>query len=440
MDATVAPFSAAGTLRAPSSKSQAHRLLVCSAIAPGPTTLTCPDVSQDVAATISCLEALGCRVSREGNALRVVPLPGTGATDNLRQAVPDADLDCRESGTTWRIMLALLAALGSGGRLHASGRLAERPVAPLRDQLCAHGAAVSAAGSNPLEVSGSLRPGRFELPGDVSSQFASALMLCAPLLAGPVEVLVRRPVASAPYLDMTADALRLFGAGVVRADGTCADGAAADAWLVSAPHGLVSPGEARVGGDWSAAAFWLAADGLGGEVGVRGLDPESRQADRLVVGMLGRMGVRVACHGGTWLREGPSEPRGAVLDVTASPDLVPPLAAVAALARGTTEFVGASRLRDKESDRIASVTGALRALGADADETPDGLVVRGATSLRGGTVDPCGDHRIAMMACVLATRCESPVTVLGAQCVAKSYPRFLDDLRAVGADVRREGR
>ena len=430
MDATVAPFSAAGTLRAPSSKSQAHRLLVCSAIAPGPTTLTCPDVSQDVAATISCLEALGCRVSREGNALRVVPLPGTGATDNLRQAVPDADLDCRESGTTWRIMLALLAALGSGGRLHASGRLAERPVAPLRDQLCAHGAAVSAAGSNPLEVSGSLRPGRFELPGDVSSQFASALMLCAPLLAGPVEVLVRRPVASAPYLDMTADALRLFGAGVVRADGTCADGAAADAWLVSAPHGLVSPGEARVGG----------ADGLGGEVGVRGLDPGSRQADRLVVGMLGRMGVRVACHGGTWLREGPSEPRGAVLDVTASPDLVPPLAAVAALARGPTEFVGAPRLHDKESDRIASVTGALRALGADADEMPEGLVVRGATSLRGGTVDPCGDHRIAMMACVLATRCESPVTVLDAQCVAKSYPRFLDDLRAVGADVRREGR
>ena len=437
MNVTIHPGPLTGEVVAPSSKSEAHRALICAAFSPGGTDLACTSTSADIEATVSCLEALGARVARTRRGFRVRPVPGSSATDNLPEPVRGATLDCGESGSTLRFMLPVVCALGCGGSLVGHGRLPERPLSPLYERLVEHGASISPQGSNPLEVRGRMAPGRYELPGNVSSQYVSGLLLAAALLRAPVEVLVTEPVESRPYIDLTVSVLERFGVEVTCSHGASERGAAALVYDVCATKGLVSPGTFEVGGDWSNAAFWFAAGAIGNGVAVRGLDTASAQGDRAILAALSLLGARVLRSAeGAAVR--PDALRGATLDVRDCPDLVPPLAAVAALASGTTRIVGASRLRLKESDRIETVSAALRALGASVETSDDGLVVTGSERLSGGTVDAANDHRIAMLAAVVATRCAAPTTIVGAECVEKSYPRFFEDLASLGGRVETE--
>ncbi len=438
LNITVQPGALTGEVRAPASKSEAHRALICAAFAPGTTDLACSTTSADIDATVRCLEALGARVARTRVGFRVRPIPGSSATDNVPSPHVSATLDCGESGSTLRFMLPVACALGTGASLVGRGRLPERPLSPLYEELVAHGAELSPQGQMPLEVAGRLRPGRYELPGNVSSQYVSGLLLAAPLLRAPVEVVVTEPVESRPYIDLTAYVLERFGVEVTCERRMPDSGRGALAWDVCAPNGLTSPGPLEVGGDWSNAAFWFAAGALGASgVAVRGLDPRSAQGDRRILAALSLLGAHVLrSPEGAAVR--PGRLRGAVMDVSDCPDLVPPLAAVAACAEGTTRICGAARLRLKESDRLETVTAALRALGGSATVTEDGLVIEGRAQLSGGTVDAANDHRIAMMAAVLAARCASPVTILGAECVDKSYPRFYEDLTSLGGAWQKE--
>lgn len=438
MNAVIEPGPLTGEVLAPSSKSEAHRLLVCAALAPGTTDIDCTTTSQDIDATAGCLEALGARVARTRLGFRVSPIPGTSATDNLPEARRGALLDCGESGSTLRFLLPVVAALGCGARLTGRGRLPERPLSPLYEELVAHGAELSPQGAMPLAVGGRLRPGRFSLPGNVSSQYVSGLLLAAPLMGAPVEVVVTEPVESRPYVDITVAALESFGVEVGESAATAEDGSPARSFVVSAPRGLSSPGAVSVGGDWSNAAFWLAAGAIGGEgVAVRGVDVKSPQGDRQVLGALALLGARVL-RGAEGAACSPDRLSGRTIDVRSCPDLVPPLAAVAALAEGTTRITGAARLRIKESDRLATVSAAINALGGRVDEADDGLVIEGVPELAGGTVDAANDHRIAMMSAILATRCSGPTTIVGAECVAKSYPAFFEDFASLGGHVTKE--
>ena len=438
MNATIYPGALTGEVLAPSSKSEAHRALICAAFAPGITDLVCTSTSADIDATVSCLEALGARVARTREGFRVRPVPGSSATDNIPEPARGATLDCGESGSTLRFMLPVVCALGCDAALVGHGRLPERPLSPLYERIVEHGATLSPQGSNPLEVSGRILPGRYELPGNVSSQYVSGLLLAAALLRSPVEVVVTEPVESRPYIDLTVSVLERFGVTVTCSRGTGGQGEAALVYDVCATGGLVSPGTFTVGGDWSNAAFWLAAGAIGGYgVAVRSLDVASAQGDRSILAGLSLLGARVLrSPEGAAVR--PDELRSATLDVRDCPDLVPPLAAVAAFADGTTSIVGASRLRLKESDRIETVSAALRALGASVRTSDDGLVITGSTHLPGGTVDAANDHRIAMMAAVVATCCDAPTTILGAECVEKSYPSFFEDLASLGGKVETE--
>ncbi len=437
MNVTVEPGPLAGEVTAPSSKSEAHRLLICAAFAPGTTDIDCTTTSEDIDATARCLSALGARVTRTRRGFRVVPVRGTSATDNIPEASRGALLDCGESGSTLRFLLPVAAALGCDASLTGHGRLPERPLSPLYEELVAHGAELSPQGRMPLRVGGRLRAGRFSLPGDVSSQYVSGLLLAAPLLAAPVEVVVSEPVESLPYIDITVSALRRFGVGVDEGRVEGPDGPARS-YVVSGSDGLVSPGTVSVGGDWSNAAFWLAAGALSDDgVAVRGLDVRSAQGDRQALAALALLGARVlrGAEGAACAHDGLA---GREIDVSSCPDLVPPLAAVAAFAEGVTRITGAARLRLKESDRIATVSAAINSLGGRATALDDGLVIEGARELAGGTVDAANDHRIAMMAAVMAGRCAGPVTILGAECVNKSYPAFFEDLSSLGGNVRKE--
>lgn len=430
MDARIEPRPLAGTLPAIPSKSVAHRMLICAALADAPTEVACPASSADIDATAACLVALGAGVERTAGGFRVAPRPA--------HAQPAAPLDCGESGSTLRFVLPVVGALGCGGELTGRGRLAERPLSPLYEEMVAAGCDLSEQGSFPLRVSGRLRAGQFELPGDVSSQYVTGLLLAAPLMGGEALVRVAEPLQSRPYVDITVRAMRAFGVEVeeAREEG---EGGAHVVFRVAEGARYASPGAVAVEGDWSNAAFWLAAGALGeAPVAVTGLDLSSPQGDRAILAALAMLGARASRQGD---RAAVSRDRlhGAEIDVRDFPDLVPPIAAVAALAEGTTRLTHAERLRLKESDRLESVSACIRALGGRARVEGDDLVVEGVEHLAGGEVDAMNDHRICMEAAVLATRCEGPVTIRGAECVGKSYPGFFEDYARLGGRVGTRG-
>jgi 3-phosphoshikimate 1-carboxyvinyltransferase len=285
-----------------------------------------------------------------------------------------------------------------------------------------HGCTLSEQGRSPLICEGQLRSGAYTLPGNISSQFISGLLFALPLFSGDSSIQITGILESRPYVDMTLDALGLFGV-TVREEGQ----------FFFIPGGQVgcSPKNVRVEGDWSNAAFWLSMGAIGKNAIIcTGLNPDSRQGDRAVTELLARFGACVTCGNGE-VTVSPGILRGTEIDAGDVPDLVPVLAAVASAAEGKTIIRNAGRLRIKESDRLRTVAITLSNLGADIKETEDGLVIIGKKNLAGGKTQSFGDHRIAMTAAVLSAACTGDVVIRDAEAVRKSYPGFFDDFCTV---------
>ena len=407
MNQAVSTGPRTGSVRIPASKSQAHRLLICAALGAQPVALRCDGVSADIAATARCLSALGADITDDGaGTLRIDPIAG--------EMPAHADLFCGESGSTLRFLLPVVGALGADVTFHMEGRLPKRPLSPLDAVLTAHGMTIRRDGAL-LHAGGRLRPGAFALPGDVSSQYISGLLMALPRLPGESTLAVTGRLESAGYIAMTEDALRLSGIRLQKRERT---------YTISGGQTARLPAQCHVEGDWSNAAFWLAAGALSRPVTVTGLQAESGQGDRVILEYLRRFGAEVEQNADA-VTVRPAPLRGCSLDVRSTPDLAPPLALLAACAAGTTRITGAARLRYKESDRLASIAAALRALGADVRDLPDGLEIAGGR-LTDGMVDACGDHRIAMLAAIASARCD--VRLRGAECVEKSDPHFWQTL------------
>ncbi len=416
MNKTILPGARTGEVHIPASKSQAHRMLLCAAMGENEVTLRCRGLSKDILATVACLKALGASVDAEGEVLHLRPVSAPPPGLCL--------LPCGESGSTLRFLLPLVGALGASAVFEREGRLPERPIEPLRRELCRNGMDIRSDGAR-LSCSGQLRPGAFSLPGNISSQYISALLMTLPLLEGESTLHMEGALESAAYVAMTEEVLRLGG---VRTEKT--------GYGYRIPGGqrcLFAP-ELSVEGDYSNAAFFLCAGALS-ERGIRvtGLDPQSRQGDRAIVPLLEEMGAQVASDGSSVTVKRDAL-HGITIDASPIPDLIPVLSVVAAAASGETRVIHAQRLRLKESDRLHSTTQMLRALGAEAEELPDGLVIRGGRTLAGGTVDACGDHRIAMSAAVAGGICRGAVTICGSECVQKSYPDFWTDFQQLKGD------
>ena len=435
MLARIKPSRLAGTVPAIASKSMAHRLVICAALCAGPTLVRCNTTCDDIEATVSCLEALGARIIRSHDGFSVTPIPGSSASDNVLMPLRNATLDCRESGSTLRFMLPVAGTLGAEAEFVGSHRLAERPIGPLYDELFVGGCNLSPQGRFPLTCAGKLRAGRFQLPGNVSSQFISGLLLAAPLLGRPSEIVVSGRIESKPYIDLTINAMRIFGVEVGCERFAARGGNPERTVYTVTGDPYTSPGEVTVEGDWSNAAFWLCAAAMGDDtIQVTGLDPNSPQGDRAVLGSLLRFGAH-ARRGSSAAAVQPGKLRAYGFSAANTPDLVPILACVAAVAEGTTHITDCGRLRMKESDRLVTTSKALNALGAKVRIDEDSLIITGTQRLAGGRVYAHNDHRIAMMAAIAATRCEGPVEIVGAECVAKSYPQFFDDYHALGGSV-----
>ena len=413
MNITVSPSSPCGTVRAISSKSAAHRLLICAAFAERETVVRCDKTNKDIEATVGCLCALGANITYEPPYFYVTPIKTPNKT---------AVLDCGESGSTLRFLLPIAAALGVSTTFLLSGRLADRPLSPLYEELIRHGATLSPQGSNPFLCDGKLEGNEYRIRGDVSSQFISGLLFALVFSGNGGDIIIEGNIESQPYIDMTADALTRFGVSVeVTAYG----------YSVQSNARLVPPSrEIPVEGDWSNAAFPLCMGALSNKaVTVTGLDLNSRQGDKAVLDILRRFGADIVTENDSVTVVGGKKLRGIDIDASQIPDLVPVLATVASASEGRTVIHGATRLRIKESDRLVTTRTMLTDLGADVTETEDGLVINGKDRLSGGTTQGFNDHRIAMSAAVASVVCSSPVTVTGAECVAKSYPDFWRDIK-----------
>ena len=319
-----------GRIAAIPAKAAAHRSLIAAALS-GAEPPVIRGESNDTRATRACLDAM---------------MSG-------KDAWP-----CGESGTTLRLLEPIAGVMGWKGDFVCEGRLGERPRMPFE------------------------RKTRYVVPGNVSSQFVSGLLMALPLAGWDSEIVVDGALQSEAYVRLTEETLRESGIVFDRAR----DGA----WRVPGRQTYRFRGGREVEGDWSQAAFFLAMG-----VKVTGLRDDSMQGDRAVVGLLSAIDA--------------AADDGATIDVSQTPDLYPALAAYAAATGRRVAFTGTERLRLKESDRIASTAAMIAAV------------------REGRTVDSCGDHRIAMSAAVMACYAASPVTVDGAECVAKSYPAFWDD-------------
>ncbi len=387
MNLTIMPALLSGTVTPPPSKSQAHRYLIAAALAGEGSVIENLADSQDIQATRWCMKTM--------------------MTSGRRIA----EFNCLESGSTLRFLIPIALALRGGGRFTGHGRLMERPQQPYFDLFDEKGIRYELKNGF-LTVEGQLTPGAFRLPGNVSSQFVTGLLYALPLLAGDSRIVLTTDLESRSYVDMTLEALSAFGV----------TAAWEDSRTLAVPGGQsYIPATVRVEGDWSQAAFWFAAISLGSRLEIEGLQQLSAQGDRVIRDHFVRL----------------TPPGDVDIDLSGCPDLAPPLAAMAVLRRGDTRLLNAGRLRLKESDRLTSITAALGALGTSIEEQPDSLIVHGVETLAGGcTVDCWNDHRIAMMTAIAATRCEKPVALLGAECVAKSYPDFWRDYQMLGGEIR----
>ncbi|MGI6257136.1 MAG: 3-phosphoshikimate 1-carboxyvinyltransferase [Anaerovoracaceae bacterium] len=382
MNIKIWPHLLQGEVPAIPSKSHGHRLLICAALAGAMETVQVDIPSQDILATRECL-------------------------DRLRD--PDPVLDCRESGSTLRFLLPIVMTGSHRATFLRKGRLKDRPLSPLKEEMEAHGCTFREDPQGKLFVTGPMRGGEFSLPGNVSSQFITGLLMALPLLPSGGHVRLTTPLQSAPYVDLTLQVLEEFGISVEVDDRT---------YTVAGNQSYISPGSRQAEGDWSNAAFFLTASSLGSSVTCTGLDQGSKQGDKAIVPLLSRMD-----------REEYRQ-----IDASQIPDLVPILAVKAALTPGTTRITNAERLRIKESDRLQVMAHNISTLGGDIRILPDGLLIQGG-SLKGGEVDGAGDHRIVMSMAIAATRCQGPVTILGAEAVDKSYPTFFDEFRRLGGVI-----
>lgn len=407
MDIKIIPSTLSGTAEAPASKSVAHRMLICAALAKTPSTIKINKTSEDIEATANCLKSLGVTIEKDGELWTVTP-PG--------RYPEEATLDCGESGSTLRFMLPVVSALGVDATLTCHGRLPSRPIAPLLNEMKSHG--VKCNDGFPVKVSGKLTGGKYKIAGNISSQFITGLLLALPLCGGESEVEVIPPVESKPYIDITTSVLADFGV-EVKENGN----------IYTIPHKIPCSGSFTAEGDWSNAAFLLA---LG--VKVNGLDLNSVQGDRKILDVLTAFGAEIKEENGT-LQTDLSSLHSTDVDASDIPDLVPVISALAATADGKTRIYNASRLRLKESDRIETTVSMVNSLGGEAYPTDDGLIIKGKPLLSGGTVDGCGDHRIVMSSAVAALRCKTPVIITGAQAVNKSYPEFFNEYNSLGGDA-----
>lgn len=420
MNLVLTPKKLSGTLVVPSSKSAGHRDLICAALADGKSLVKNITPSEDLEATCRVLQKFGATVETVAHedGRRIVAVTG-----GLSSQTSPLKVDCGESGSTVRFLIPVGLLTGREITYTGRGRLPERPLDPflkIFDEK--HIDYKKGNQSLPLTISGQLKGGTYELPGNVSSQFFTGLLMTLPLLRDDSVIRSTTVVESESYINITLDCLRRHGIYVEKER---------DGLYLIRGRQAYRKGEYTVEGDFSQAAFWLVGGIIGQALELTGLSGNSTQGDREIVSFIESMRGRIE-RSGSVLRAVPSRTTGLTIDVKDCPDLVPALAVLGTFSQGITRIVNGARVRLKECDRLHAMAEVLNALGGKVQETKDGLIIEGVSSLTGGRVRAWNDHRIAMALAMASQRCTGKLTIEGAECVRKSYPSFWQDFAHMG--------
>ena len=370
-------------------------------------------LSNDIKATIGCIKALGADAVLENNVLTV---DGTNMYKNKT-----ALLDCGESGSTLRFFIPIAAVGNINATFVGKGKLPQRPIGIFTEALPKAGTVCKTEGGLPLEIKGQLKSGIFEIPGNVSSQFITGLLLALPILEGDSEIVLTSPLESVGYIAMTIRTMKQFGVNIQATE---------KGWHIKGGQSYKTC-DYTTDGDWSQAAFFMVLGAIGGKVTVKGVAKDSTQGDKKCAEILAEFGAKVTQRDNEVTVE-KGDLKAITIDASQIPDLVPVLSVCAAFAEGTTKIINAERLRIKECDRLKATAELLNNLGGKVKELSDGLEITGVSSLEGGKVNGYNDHRIVMSAAVCAARSDEDITATFAMSINKSYPDFYIDYNSIG--------
>ncbi len=420
MNVTIAPTPAlSGTVRAPPSKALTHRALFGGLLSNGSTTIHNPLSCDDTNATASAVVSLGAKLERKQE---IWVVESTG-----RVSAPQEMVECGESGVTLRFTIPISSLVGKDVSLRGSETLMRRPIHPLIECMKQLGTEISFRGLEVHIKGGPAKGGSVQLPGNVSSQFISGLLLAGPLMQEGLRMKLTSPLESRGYVSMTIETMKRHEVSVETNDDM--------SFYQIMPGQIYRPTEHSIPGDYSSAAFLMAAAAVTrSKILILGLPRDRADPDSAFLEVLDRMGFTTRFISDALHVEGRAL-KGVDADVTDCPDLGPVIAVLGCYAEGETRITGAGRLRYKESDRLSAISSELRVLGAEIGETDGGLRIFGPASLHGGTVDSHGDHRIAMALSIAALNARGPVLIKNAECVNKSYPTYFHDIRTLGVDV-----
>ena len=430
---TIQPFSLNGKVKIPPSKSLSHRAVIAAGLSYGECTIDNISMSEDIIATCVIMEKLGVDIKQLPNGLKVCGkgkprLANEEASSNVITSDKTASnvLQCNESGSTLRFLIPIAMLTREKVIFNGKSKLVQRTLKPYYEIFDNQNIKYTTSNGNlPLEIDGGLKSGVFELRGDVSSQFVTGLIYALPLLDGDSTIKITTQMESIGYIDLTLDILSKFGVKVENNNYK-------EFKIEGNQH--YKKRDYRVEGDFSQAAFYLAAGVLGGEVECLDLNMESLQGDRVIIDIIKNMGGNISLKDGNLIAS-KSELKGTIIDASQCPDLVPIVAVLAALSDGTTEIINAARVRIKESDRLKAMATELNKIGAEVIEREDSLIIHGKQWLKGGVVSSWNDHRIAMAMAIASIRCTEKLIIEDSGAVKKSYPEFYEDFKSLGGKV-----
>ncbi|WP_370831068.1 3-phosphoshikimate 1-carboxyvinyltransferase [Clostridium sp.] len=422
-DLKIYPSKLKGEVKIPPSKSMAHRAIICAALSDGLCIIENIDYSDDIIATIDAMNSLGARIVKHKDYIEVIGAYGSGEKPQETRII-----DCNESGSTLRFLVPISLLFKGSSKFIGRGNLGKRPLTTYYNIFERQGIEYSyEEGNLNLVINGELKPGTFEVEGNVSSQFITGLLFTLPLLKQDSKIVITTEMESKGYIDLTLRAMSDFGVKIINNNYR---------EFIIKGNQKYNARNYRVEGDYSQAAFFICADSLGNDVLCKDLNLNSLQGDKEVIDILERMNVIFNANDVGVKGTTNGELISTVIDGSQCPDIIPVLTSVAALTKGTTEIINAGRLRIKECDRLAAVTSELNKLGAKIIEKEDGLVVTGVEKLQGGVeVWSHKDHRIAMTLSIASTRCEEPIVIKDYECIAKSYPNFFEDFKVLGGNI-----
>jgi len=426
-DLLIQPSKLKGDVHIPPSKSMAHRAVISASLAEGQSTITNIQLSDDIKATISAMESLGTQITIEddGDRSKLV-IQGIGKQGSKE----DRTIDANESGSTLRFLIPIASLFEGASRFIGRGKLGIRPLDTYEEMFNGQGLRYEPSGTDQLDltIEGSLKPGRYEMEGNVSSQFITGLLFTLPLLEEDSLIQITTELESVGYLELTLEVLKDFGIAITFNEEK-------RQFMIKGNQSYLAK-DYTVEGDYSQAAFFLTAGALGNDVRVNGLDVDSNQGDKEIMPILEQLGAVVDISENSVQAKADQLKAAEEIDGAQVPDIIPITALAASLSEGETKILNLKRLRIKESDRLEATKNELEKLGAKIKVAGDDLHIQGIKQLKGqAEVWSHKDHRMAMMLAIASTVCEEAIVIKDAECVEKSYPTFWEEFESLGGKI-----